>query len=228
MKFTSPACRRSTELMTCVCCFRAAHDMLAACMKSLHGSPAWLQLLSDPHLSVSAATPVCLALQTYSPAMFNKQRAPGDNLADRDPEQTFEKPSQESVFGIVPRVSSPITAAIRLHLWLLSSNTLFSDKTEGKFNQCADLFIKLVHRPGKAVCLSSETQRPCDQWSVSLFLMQMHSACKGELLMMWAGINMADCTLGSAPRRLTRHSGVTFNGKVLILAPAARDLRADK
>lgn len=67
-----------------VCLFRTAHGMLAACMTlSLHARQDWLQLLSDPHIGVSGATAVCVRLQTSGHTLFNKQRALGNNLANR-------------------------------------------------------------------------------------------------------------------------------------------------
>lgn len=117
-----------------VCLFRTAHSMLAACMTSLlHARHDWLQLLSGPHIGVSGATAVCMHLQTYSHTMFNKQRALGNDLADRDAElwrreQTFKNPSQDLGFVIFSGTSSLITSAIRHRLWLLLTSALNFDQ----------------------------------------------------------------------------------------------------
>lgn len=105
---------------SCVC--RSVHSMLAACTTSpLHASRGWLQLLSDPHTTVSA---VCVHLQTYSHIMFNTHTHTLTTLLAAAPtsarrEQTFKNPSQDVGFVIFPGASWLITSDIRRHLWLL-------------------------------------------------------------------------------------------------------------
>lgn len=126
-----------------------------------------------------------------------------------------------------------------LRIWLLLASALnfacdqircLATKTKGKFRRCADVFIKLVHGPGKAVllCRLRRSLRAISEVcpSSSCKCIQhlkescSHDASRGKHGWLHAPAHPVE------PRPPTLGSG--FKRKLLILAPAALDLSANK
>lgn len=152
-------------------------------------------------------------------------------------EQTLKNPSKDLMFVIFPWTSSLITSPATHHLWLLTplnisacdqDHCLWTKPMANALNVQAYL---------SNWCTDLETQFACRLRrsfvrSVKCVFLPHANALtfRGGLHTWWGDvINMADCTLWSIWWRLSRHSGVSFKRKVLILAlTAVLDLSVSK